>query len=125
MREGVRRIEAMTQSVKDLSDDELVGLAKHFSRLAPKPSGETVDASPVKRGAALAVSVRCGSCHLASLAVQQQMPQLAKQRIDYMTHAMKAFCDNRRSGADTAMTAAVIGIFDADLTALAHFTASQ
>ena len=53
------------------------------------------------------------------------MPRLAKQRIDYMVRAMKAFRDNQRSGADTSMSAAVIGISDADLTALAHFAASQ
>jgi hypothetical protein len=29
------------------------------------------------------------------------MPRLAKQRVDYMIHAMKEFRDNKRSGADT------------------------
>ena len=125
MREGVRRIEAMAPFVKDLKDDELNGLAKHFAGLAPKPSGETIDASLVKRGATLAVSLRCGSCHLPGLAGQQQIPRLAKQRIDYMVYAMKTFRDNQRSGADTSMSAAVIGISDADLTALAHFAASR
>src|SRR5262249_7229210 len=38
MREGVRRIEAMMPLVKDLKDDELQGLAKHFSALAPAAS---------------------------------------------------------------------------------------
>ena len=125
MREGVRRIDAMTPLVKDLKDDELDGLARHFASLAPKPSGETIDASLVERGAALAVSMRCGSCHLPSLAGQQQMPRLAKQRIDYMIRALKAFRDDQRSGADTTMSVTVVGIPDADLAALAHFAASR
>ena len=53
------------------------------------------------------------------------MPRLAGQRIDYMIDAMKAYRDNKRSGADTAMTAVVIGVSDEDLTALAHYAASK
>ena len=37
---------------------------------------------------------------------------------------MKEFRDNKRSGADTLMSNAVAGLSDADLTALAHYTAS-
>ncbi len=125
MREGVRRIEAMTPFVKDLQDSELDALAKHFARLAPRASDEAIDAALAKRGATLAVSMRCASCHLPSLAGQEQMPRLAKQRIDYLIHALKAFRDNQRSGADTIMSATIVGISDADLAALAHFAASQ
>ena len=125
MREGVRRVEAMTPFDKDLKDDELVALAKHFSKLTPRPSDEAIDPALAKRGATLSASMRCASCHLPSLAGQQQMPRLAKQRIDYMIQAMKALRDNQRSGAETLMSATVFGIPDADLAALAHFAASQ
>jgi cytochrome c553 len=53
------------------------------------------------------------------------MPRLAKQRIDYMIEALKAFRDNKRSGADTLMSATVYGVSDADLEALAHYAASR
>lgn len=125
MREGVRKIEAMDGLVKNLKDDELQGLAVHFSKLAPKPSDEKIDPSLVEQGAALAAKMRCASCHLPTLAGQEQMPRLARQRIDYMIEAMKAFRDNKRSGADTAMTAVIVGASDADLTALAHYAASK
>jgi cytochrome c553 len=69
--------------------------------------------------------LRCTSCHLPTLAGQEQMPRLAKQRVDYMIHAMKEFRDNKRSGADTTMTAIVFGVSDADLAALAHYAASH
>ena len=54
-----------------------------------------------------------------------QMPRLAKQRVDYMIHAMKELRDDKRSGADTMMTAVLVGVRDADLAALAHYAASR
>ena len=125
MREGVRRIDAMSSFVKDLRDEDLDALSKHFARLAPKPSGENIDPALAKRGAALAKAKRCASCHHASFSGQEQMPRLAKQRVDYLIYAMKAFRDNQRSGADTTMSAVVFGLSDTDLEALAHFVASQ
>jgi cytochrome c553 len=125
MREGVRRIEAMTPFVQDLKDDDVIALAKHYAALAPKPSDERIDPALVQRGAELAPSLRCVSCHLPTLAGQQQMPRLAQQRVDYMIHALKQFRDNQRSGADTQMTAVLFGLRDRDLAALAHWSASQ
>jgi cytochrome c553 len=125
MREGVRPIEAMMPFVKDLKDDELNALAKHFAELPPKASDERVDPALAKRGAELAPSLRCASCHLPNLAGQQQMPRLAKQRIDYMIYALKQFRDNQRAAADTLMSAVVFGRSDRDLAALAHWSAAQ
>jgi cytochrome c553 len=125
MREGVRRIEAMMPFVKDLKDGDMDALAKHYAKLAPQPSDEKIDPALVSRGAELAPALRCGSCHLPDFVGQQQMPRLAKQRVDYMVHAMKEYRDNKRSGADTAMTAVVLGVSDADLAALAHYAASR
>jgi cytochrome c553 len=125
MREGVRRIEAMMPLVQELTDDEVNALAEHFSKLAPKPSDEPIDQSLVQRGAELAAARRCGSCHLPNLTGQEQMPRLAKQRIDYLIVTMKSYRDNPRPGADTAMSAAVAGASDADLAALAHYAASR
>lgn len=125
MREGVRQVEAMAPFVKDLTDDDISALAKHYAGLEPKRSNEAIDQDLVRRGASLAEQRRCGSCHLPSLAGQQQMPRLAKQRIDYMVHAMKAYLNDERRGADTVMTAAILGLSSADLVALAHYAASR
>lgn len=124
-REGVRKLEAMAPLVKDLKDDDLVAMAKHFAALEPNPSEEPIDPALVKRGAALAEPLRCASCHLPTLTGQAQMPRLAKQRIDYLIHAMKEFRDNKRSGADTLMSNVLIGVSDAELAALAHYSASR
>ena len=100
MREGVRKIEAMAPIVKDL------------------------DAALAKKGAEISTLRRCGSCHLQTLAGQEQMPRVARQRIDYLIETLKSYRDNPRPGADTAMSAAIGGVTDADITALAHYAAS-
>lgn len=125
MREGVRKIEPMMPFVKDLKDDDLTGLAQHFAKLAPKPSDEAIDQALVRRGSELATRLRCASCHRPDMAGQEQMPRLAKQRIDYLVHSLKEFRDGTRTGAETLMSQVVAGLSDADLTALAHFTASK
>ena len=124
-REGVRKIAGMSEVTKGLKDEDLVALAKHFTALAAKPSEETTDPTLAERGAALAKPMRCASCHLPSLAGQEQMPRLAKQRIDYLIHAMKQFRDDARSGADTQMNNVLIGVSDDDIAALAHYAASR
>ena len=125
MREGVRRIEAMTPFVKGLTDGEIEALAKHFARLEPKRSDEPIDPALARRGAAIAAARHCASCHLPTLAGQDQMPRLAGQRVDYMIFALKALRDDQRTGADTQMTATIFGLSDADLAALAHYAASR
>jgi cytochrome c553 len=125
MREGVRKIEAMVPFVRDLRDPDLDALSAHFAKLPPKPSGEAIDPALVKRGAELAELRRCASCHLPTLAGQNQMPRLAKQRVDYLIYALIDIRDTKRTGADTIMSAAVAGLPDADLAALAHYAASR
>ncbi len=125
MREGVRKIEAMMPFVKDLKDADLQALSEHFAKLEPKRSEEKIDPELARRGAAISAARRCESCHLPDLSGQEQMPRLAKQRIDYLIHSLKEFRDNKRSGADTQMTAAIFGASDADIAALAHFAASK
>jgi cytochrome c553 len=125
MREGVRKVEAMAPFVKDLKDSDIEALAAHYEKLEAKPSGEPIDKAAAERGATIAVQRRCESCHLPTLAGTQQMPRLAKQRIDYMIQAMKQYLTDSRSGADTAMTAAIFGLRDEDIVALAHYAAGK
>ncbi len=125
MREGVRPIEQMTPFVKDLKDSEIQALATYFNKLSPRLEGVRPIPAFVERGQALAQRLRCGSCHNQDLSGDQQMPRLAKQRIDYMSAALKDYRDNKRKGADTAMTAVIFGLNDADIDALAHYSASR
>lgn len=124
MREGVRKIEAMAPLVKDLKQEDLDGLSKHFAALPAKRSDEPVDPALAKRGAEIARQRRCSSCHLPNLTGSEQMPRLAKQRVDYLIASLKEFRDTTRPGGDTAMSANLAGATDADLVALAHYAAS-
>lgn len=125
MREGVRKVDAMASFVKELSDKDLDGLSKHFAALPTKPSDEKADAELAKKGAAIATQRGCESCHLPDLAGQQQIPRLAKQRIDYLIAALKTYRDALRPGGDTAMSANVAGATDDDIKALANYAASK
>jgi cytochrome c553 len=124
MREGVRKVEAMAPIVKDLKDEDLDALSKHFAGLPVKHSDEAIDPGLVKKGAEIAQHRRCDSCHLPGLVGKEQMPRLAKQRIDYLTQSLKEFRDVTRAGGDTAMSANLAGASDDDLVALAHYCAS-
>lgn len=53
------------------------------------------------------------------------MPRLAKQRLDYTIEALKAYRDDKRPGADTIMTAVLLGLSNADLVAIAHYATSR
>jgi cytochrome c553 len=55
----------------------------------------------------------------------QQVPRIAKQRVDYLIGSLKSYRDNTRTGADTSMSAMIFGLSDADLEALAHYVASR
>jgi cytochrome c553 len=125
MREGVRPVEAMAPFVKGLKDEEATALAEHFAKLPSKPNGERIDPALVKRGAEVAKDRRCGSCHGPALAGQDQIPRVAKQRVDYLIKSLTEFRSGNRPGSDTIMSVAVAGLSDADLAALAHFAASR
>lgn len=126
MREGVRPIEQMDSFVKFLKDDEIVALAQHFSRKTPRRNDqEKIDPDLVARGEALAQKRHCASCHLPTYAGTEQMPRLAKQRIDYLIYSMQKLRDNERRGADSLMSASIFGASDDDLRALAHYVSSR
>jgi len=125
MREGVRKVEAMAAIVKELSDADLDALSKHYAGLEPKRSDEPVDQALMRRGAELMGPLRCGSCHKPDLSGHDQMPRVARQRIDYLIHSLKEFRDGTRTGADTLMSNVVTGLPDRDIAALAHYAASR
>lgn len=124
-REGLRKSEQMTPFAKGLDDKEIIALAAHLSKLSPKPAPTPADPALDARGAALSQAMRCGVCHLPNYAGREQIPRIAGQREDYLVYSLKAFRDQPRAGADTNMAAAVYGISDADILALAHYLARK
>jgi cytochrome c553 len=126
MREELRPAPQMQPIVKGMKDAEIARLAEHFSRLPAKPAGNApADAKLMQQGMERAKALRCGVCHLSSFGGQNQVPRLAAQREDYLEAEMRAYRDNKRKGGDTIMAAALYGVSDADIRALAHFLARQ
>jgi cytochrome c553 len=125
MREKVRRVEQMAPFVADITDSEIQALAAYYAKQKPERSEEPIDAALAARGAEVAETLLCGTCHLPDYSGREQIPRLAKQRIDYLIQALKAYRDNRRAGSDTSMNAMMYGMSDDDIVALAHFLASR
>ncbi len=123
-REELRKSEQMAPVVKGLKDPEIVKLAEHFSKLPAKGmEAGNADAKLMKVGAEKAKALRCGVCHLSDYRGQNQIPRLAGQREAYLDAEMRAYRDNKRTGGDTIMAAALYGVSDADIKALAHYLA--
>jgi cytochrome c553 len=121
-REELRKSEQMLPVVKGMKDAEIVKLAEHFSKLPAKSMASGPgDPKLTKQGIARAKDLRCGICHLSDFSGQNQVPRLAGQREEYLASELFAYRDGKRSGGDTIMAAALYGVNDADLRALAHF----
>jgi cytochrome c553 len=121
-REELRKSDQMLPVVKGLKDPEIIKLAQHFSKLPAKG----METGPVNqelsgRGKAAAQKLRCGVCHLGDFSGQNQIPRLAGQREAYLEAEMRAYRDGKRTGGDTIMAAALYGVSDTDIKALAHF----
>lgn len=124
MRDRIRLSEVMAPFAKGLTDTQVVELAAHYAKLPPEKSSEPVDQALVPRGEALAKALRCGSCHQADYAGSEQIPRLARQRIDYVIESLIAYRDGRRYGIDTSMNGVMVGVSDSDIRALAHYLAT-
>jgi len=119
-REGIRKSPVMNPQMQGIADREIQQLAEHFSKQAVKlVSAGSADPALMKKGSELAKKLRCGICHLSDFSGQKQMPRLAGQREEYLTAEMLAYRANQRP--DTTMSAALYGVGDADIKALAHF----
>jgi len=125
IREGLREVPQMAGMLKDVSDYDFFDLAAYYVRQAPPRASGVADPALRARGAALAKSMGCGSCHLGDYSGQKQVPRIANQREDYLAASLKAYRDNKRVGADTSMNSAMYKVPDGDIQALAHYLAHQ
>jgi len=125
-REELRQAPPMAGVLKGFSDYDLVDVAAYFGRQKPvSGGGGKPDPKRHARGAELSKSMGCGTCHLQDFRGQKQIPRVANQREDYLAATMKAYRDNKRTGADTSMNGILYKVPDADIEALAHFLAHQ
>jgi cytochrome c553 len=121
-REELRVSPQMGPAIKGLSDREIVRLAEHYAALPARSAASgPADPAQVRRASQLVRKLHCGSCHLPDFRGREQIPRLAGQREEYLAESMRAYRDNRRAGGDTIMAAALYGVSDTDIEALAHY----
>jgi len=121
-REGLRNAPVMQAVAKDMKDEDVVALARHFAAQKARPvASSPMDKAMAARAIDLARASHCGQCHLPAFEGRAQMPRLAGQREDYLTLAMLGYRDGTRTGADTTMSEVLYGVSDADVKALAHY----
>ena len=123
IREGLRDVPQMAGMLTGWSDADLNDAALYFSKQPFAAPGGNVDPKLRARGAELAHGMGCGSCHMPDYRGQRQVPRISDQREDYLAATLKAYRDNKRTGTDTSMNAAMYQVSDADIHALAHFLA--
>jgi cytochrome c553 len=123
-REHMRVAEPMNYMVKGLSDDDLRQFAEAIAKLPPpRPADGPVDASRIERAQALVAQNRCNVCHTASFAGQDNVPNIADQREDYLVKALRGYKDNSRHGYDATMAEVVAPISDEQILDLAYYIA--
>ena len=126
IREELRPAPQMLPLVKGMKDAEITRLAEHFSKLPAKSMAPgPADPRLVKQAVARAQALRCNVCHTPDYGGQNQVPRLAGQREEYLVSEMLAYRDGKRKGGDTIMAAALYGVSDDDIKALAHFLARR
>jgi len=124
-REGLREAPQMAGMLAGFTDWDLVDVAAYFTRETAARAGGKPDAQLNARGAALAKTMGCGSCHLPDYRGQKQVPRLTGLPEDYLAATLKAYRDNKRTGPDTNMNGLMYKVPDSDIQALAHFLAHQ
>ncbi|ALM51670.1 c-type cytochrome [Halomonas huangheensis] len=122
-RERLRQSEVMTPMARGLSDGEIQALAAYYEDQVLEAPDEDADAELMSQGQDLAKQHRCSSCHRSDFSGHEQMPRLANQREDYLTHAMQAYRERSRGGPDTTMIEVMRDISDDEIQALAHYLA--
>jgi cytochrome c553 len=125
-REGLRASPVMQGVAKDLKDQDINALAKHYAA-RPVRVVTPGQANPAqeKRGRLIVQQRHCGQCHLPDFRGRAQMPRLAGQREDYLASTMIAYRDGKRTGADTTMVEVLGGLSDGDIASLAGYLARR
>ncbi len=124
---GARGVSAMTNAVKPLNDNALVGVAAYFASLDPAQptpsSGAGATASdPVLDGKAAAAS--CGGCHgETGVSKTPGMPSLVGLDPKYLVEVMKGYKNGQRK--NDLMKSMLASVSDANVNNIALYYALQ
>lgn len=120
-REGQRVNEVMNAAAQDLTDDELTALAEFYAKQSPATAtAPASDAALDAKGRELAVTHRCGTCHLPDYSGRDQIPRIGAQSEAYLLQALRDYKSGARSGDGAQMAEVAYPLSEDDMKALAH-----
>jgi cytochrome c553 len=123
-REHLRVADPMNDIAKGLSDDDLRQFAEIINKLpAPHPPDGPVDAARIERARALVTQTRCNFCHTPPFVGQDNVPEIADQREDYLIKTLRSYKDSSRHGYDATMADVMAPISDEQISDLAYYIA--
>lgn len=108
-RDGKRKSDTMSEMAKDLTDEEVVALAKYFSskKAGGRQSGDVDLAGVGKfiflRGNSYSGVAACASCHGPKGLGTEQLPRLAGQHPAYIEVQLKEFNKRERNNDNSIM----------------------
>jgi len=123
---GERNDPTMTSLALSMSEQEVDGLAKHFSKMAPAPNATfRGDTALVARGEALVKGNNCAACHGQRLEGREAYPRLAGQGSGYLRDQLTRFKSGERRDTGGVMAAVTANLSLQDIDAVAQFLASR
>ena len=123
MRDGTRKVEAMEEVVKNMTDSDIRIYGSYFASLPP-PVPE--HSRPAEAESAEVINLmkprRCANCHDEAMAGKGEMPRLAGQREDYLVKALRDYRSNARRGRGQAVMVEMVStLTDNDIKLLANY----
>ncbi len=119
---GDRKNEIMNAIVADMSREEMLKIAEHFSRKPWPRSQHRAAEAESGRAQRAAAAGQCVECHLGGYRGDSVIPRLAGQQFEYLRKTMIDFKTKER-GNNAAMTDLFRTYPDDDLAAMASYLA--
>jgi cytochrome c553 len=126
MRDGQRKVEAMEEVAKKLSDENIRDLGAYYAALPPPPAFPDVHKVNAEKVTALMQLRHCDSCHKPDYSGQGETARLAGQRPEYIVKALSDFRAGARRGRGMgAMMEVSVTLHDEDMDMIAAYLAGK
>jgi cytochrome c553 len=131
-RKGLRKSALMEPIVKDLTEDEMAGLAAYYAEQKPKP-GETRDAKLAEWGRKLYNDgipdvglPSCSGCHYGDGVGTPRFPRVAGQHAEYTYQQLRDFASGKRENdRGLSMQSVANRMTDEQMKAVAEYIAGM
>ncbi|OPZ00894.1 cytochrome C [Bradyrhizobium sacchari] len=124
-RAGSRKNDQMQPIAEEITNEDIRNFGAYFSQMTPAKAAHDNDPDLSKKGAQVAVGLRCASCHTDSFAGTKAVARLAGQREEYLVKALHDYKAGARVGGGVAAMADVAyHMSDEEITAVSHYLAN-